>query len=310
MADMNKAFLDFNEAIKLTESRKGKILASRNAVREKIKKYFKEELKVNQPKFQMQGSFSIYTPLNPMLDNEVDLDDGVYLQHVSTNEKEWPSPKEAHASILDALEGHTQDGCEDKSSCVRVIYRNDYHLDMPVYIMKEGKAFLAQKKLNEWQHSDAKDFKDWFYQQRMNEQTSRIVRCLKGWRDFREYEFTSIELTICAVNHFSLYDGRDDLSMRDTLNNVYSFLSLNRCIRKPVAPFENLWEDLSETDIDNRLRQIKQLHSDISSVINNSSKNASSIILREQFGDRFPLLEDDKPKVIPNYTTGGKPWGL
>ncbi|MDR2409109.1 MAG: hypothetical protein LBE13_13480 [Bacteroidales bacterium] len=310
MTDMNKAFLDFNEGIKLTKSSKSKILASRDAVREKVRRYFKEELKVNQPKFQIQGSFSIFTALNPTPDNEVDLDDGVYLQHISGNEEEWPTPKEAHVLVLDALDGHTQDGCEDKSSCVRVIYRNDYHLDMPVYIMKDDKAFLAQTKLNEWQHSDAKDFKDWFYQYRTNEQTSRIVRYLKGWRDYREYEFTSIELTILAINHFSPYEDRDDLSLMNTLTNIYNSLNISRSIKKPVAPWENLWEELSESEIDKRLNQLKKLHNDISTATNGISKNSASIILREQFGDRFPLLEDDKPKPIPNHITGSKPWRL
>jgi hypothetical protein len=59
MADMNKAFIDFDNEIKLTKSRKDKILGSRDAVREKIKKYFSEELEVNQPQFRTQGSFTI-----------------------------------------------------------------------------------------------------------------------------------------------------------------------------------------------------------------------------------------------------------
>ncbi|GHT69175.1 hypothetical protein FACS1894110_18130 [Spirochaetia bacterium] len=81
-----------------------------------------------------KGSFTIATVLNPIGDNEVNTDDSIYLQHISDNE-EWPMPREAHKLILDALEGNTQDGCESKISCVRVLYRNVYHLDLPVYIM-------------------------------------------------------------------------------------------------------------------------------------------------------------------------------
>jgi hypothetical protein len=195
MANTNKAFLDFDNETKLTESRKDKILNSRYAVRAKIKKYFLEDIKVKQPKFNMQGSFTINTALNPINDNEVGIDDGVYLQHISDNDT-WPTPKEAHQLILTALKGHTQDGCENKPSCVRVVYRNFYHLDLPIYIMKDDRACLAQTKLNEWQRSDSKDFKDWFYKQRINEQTSRIVRYLKTWRDYRVFGFSSIEFYI------------------------------------------------------------------------------------------------------------------
>jgi hypothetical protein len=111
MANMNKVFLDFDEEIKLTQSRRNKIITSRDAVRDKIRKHFLENLRINQPKFMVQGSFTIYTALNPIDDNEVDTDDGVYLQRLS-DDNTWPTPQEAHQLILDALQGHTQDGTE------------------------------------------------------------------------------------------------------------------------------------------------------------------------------------------------------
>jgi hypothetical protein len=308
MANMNKAFFDFDNEIKLTKSRKDKILASRNAVREKVKKYFSEDLKVNQPQFKTQGSFTINTALNPVGDNEVDTDDGIYLQHISDNDK-WPTPKEAHQMILDALKGHTQDGCEDKSSCVRVIYRNFYHLDLPVYIMKDDHAYLAQTKLNEWQHSDSKDFKDWFYKHRTNEQTSRIVRYLKAWRDYRDFGFSSIELTILAVENFSFQENRDDLALYHTLGNINMAIQ-SYIIRKPVAPYENLWEDLLQEEKKERIGQLQSLFGDVKSAIENTSEHRSSLILKAQLGERFPFLENEKTNSIPVYSRGAKPWGF
>lgn len=120
--NLNSEFQSFNGAIKLTQSRKDKILNSRNAIREKIRSYFKNELHINQPKFLRQGSFAINTALNPLPDDEVDIDVGLYLKHIDENNKAtWPTPKEAHQRVMDALCNHTQDGCEDKTSCVRVI---------------------------------------------------------------------------------------------------------------------------------------------------------------------------------------------
>ena len=102
--NLHTEFQTFNEAIKLTQNRKERILSSRNAVREKIRSYFKNELHINQPKFLRQGSFAINTALNPLPDDEVDIDDGLYLKHIDENNKAtWPTPKEAHQFVIDAL---------------------------------------------------------------------------------------------------------------------------------------------------------------------------------------------------------------
>ena len=77
MLNLNNEFCSFNKNIKLSNKRKEKILASRNAVREKIRNYFKEEIGENMPVFHTQGSFTINTALNPLNDDEVDIDDGV-----------------------------------------------------------------------------------------------------------------------------------------------------------------------------------------------------------------------------------------
>jgi hypothetical protein len=308
MANMNKAFFDFDNEIKLTKPRKDKILTSRDVVREKIKKHFSENLKINQPKFRTQGSFTINTALNPIDDNEVDIDDGVYLQHISDNDT-WPTPKEAHQLIFDALKGHTQDGCENKSSCIRVIYQNFYHLDLPVYIMKNDCAYLAQTKLNKWLHSDSKDFKDWFYEHRIDEQAGRIVRYLKAWRDYRDFGFSSIELTILVVENFSFQDKRDDLALLRTLSNVNTVIQ-SRIIKKPVAPHENLWDDLSWDEKNKRIGQLQSLFLDVQSTVDTTSEHRASLILREQFGERFPLLDDKENNSIPIYSQGAKPWGF
>lgn len=301
--NLHSEFQSFNEAIKLTQSRKDKILNSRNAVREKIRNYFTNELQINQPQFMRQGSFAINTALNPLTDDEVDIDDGLYLKHIDENREEtWPTPKEAHQLVIDALCNHTQDGCEDKTSCVRVVYRNFYHVDIPVYIMQGNHAKLANIKTNKWETSDSKDFSDWFYSNRKSEQTNRIIRYLKAWRDYNNIDFSSIELTILVTeNHIENDD--DGISLKSTVDNIYSHLNIFRRIDKPVAPYENL---LDKKNIDSLIRSIKQLKDDLNTAYNSSSKNRATTILREQFGDRFPIAGDSNTQ---EYKWSPKPWG-
>lgn len=311
MANSHQAFIDFNEKIKPTEAKKIDIRQRRDVVRDKIRSFFKDTLKYNQPKFQSQGSFTINTALNPINGNEVDIDDGIYLQHVSQDENEWPSPREVHKFIVKALGDHTKDGCESKTSCVRLTYANDFHIDFPIYIMKNGHARLANTKTNTWIKSDSKDFKDWFYNNRKNEQTNRIIRYLKAWRDFTKTDFTSIELTILVVNNF-YGDDRDDAALYQTLKKCVTFLNTNRGIKKPVSPYEDLWENYSESKKNTLIQKLSDLMNDIATAINNQSDNRASIIMREQFGDRFPKLNDKTttPITIKEFSIGAKPWQL
>ncbi|UTC63747.1 hypothetical protein E4O00_07290 [Treponema sp. OMZ 788] len=309
MANLHQAFIDFGKTVKLTEAKKTDIRRRRDVVRNKIRVFFKDELKYNQPKFQSQGSFTINTALNPINGNEVDIDDGIYLQHVSQNENEWPSPKEAHRLIVEALEDHTKDGCEDKTSCVRLIYSNDFHIDFPIYIMKNEHARLANTKTNTWIESDSKDFKDWFYANRKSEQTNRIIRYLKSWRDFTKADFTSIELTILVVNNF-YGDDRDDIALYQTLEKCLKALNTNRGVKKPVSPYEDLWENYSESTKNILIQKLSKLMNDIETAINNHSDNRASIIMREQFGDRFPKLNDKTATPIKEFSIGAKPWQL
>ncbi|GHV11100.1 hypothetical protein FACS189491_01740 [Spirochaetia bacterium] len=159
-----------------------------------------------------------------------------------------------------------------------------------------------KEKDNEWQHSDSKDFRDWFYNNRKDEQTSRIVRYLKAWRDKRLFGYSSIELTILGVENFYGYDNRDDLSLLYTLQNIKNALQ-SKIVRKPVAPNENLWEELPDKEKDKRIQQIETLYSDVKSAIDNASLQRASTILIEQFGDRFPLLEDEKRIRLPFVIT-------
>lgn len=304
---LHDCFIDFNSKITISANKKESILKSRNTIRDVIRNYFKDELRLNQPKFKIQGSFAINTALQPIKENEVDIDDGLYLQYAD-DEDSWPTPREIHKTVMQALENQTKDGCEDKSNCIRVIYRNDYHVDIPIYIMKDSHALLANKKANEWQTSDSKDFKDWFFENRQNEQTTRIVKYLKAWRDYKEIKMASIELTILAVTHH-IKDDNDAVAVQKTVESIYTELNSSRCIMKPVAPYENLWED--KTDIDTVLAKIKQLKGDLEFAVTNSSEHRASLILREQFGDKFPLIKDaEDSNSLRSYDIGPKPWKM
>jgi hypothetical protein len=115
--------------------------------------------------------------------------------------------------------------------------------------------------------------------------------------------------SILAVENFSFQEKRDDLALLYTLSSINT--AIQSCIvKKPVAPYENLWEDISQEEKDEHIGQLQSLFEDVKNAVENTSEHRSSLVLREQFGERFPLLDDEKSNPIPAYSQGAKPWGF
>ncbi len=308
MLNLQKQFLSFNDNIRITKAKKESIFTSRDAIRDKIRNHFKQNLGLKQPLFKVQGSFTIHTSLNPLDEAEVDLDDGVYLTHFQGKDK-IIKPQDAHKLIINSLINHTQDGCESKTCCVRVIYKNNYHLDLPVYYMDKDVALLAQTKDNVWEHSDSKEFKNWYFENRESFQTTKIIRFLKAWRDYNNLSITSIGITILATKYFSGIDNRDDLALLYTLGKIVENIKIERSIFKPVAPFDDLWKNLSTQNINNIIYMYNELYEDLSQALNATSLDRATTILREVFGKRFPSVQCDNSTYKEIYS-GAKPWGI
>ena len=86
MANLHQAFLDFNDSIQLDSNHKDSLRSSRNAVRDRIRRFFNEKGFSLQPRFHGQGSFMMNTIIEP-LSKEFDIDDGVYF--ISDNDPEY-----------------------------------------------------------------------------------------------------------------------------------------------------------------------------------------------------------------------------
>ena len=151
MADCHDLFNEFFKNIKLSDSNKSKLIDARNAIRNRIKDYFKDTLKEKSPLFHEQGSFSIGTVVTP-LDGEFDIDLGAYLQNLPQDN--WPSPDTVHKWIFKAVEGHTNEAPKDKRTCVRLIYAGKYHVDLPIYNSSSENSFLAEKGEKGWHGSN------------------------------------------------------------------------------------------------------------------------------------------------------------
>lgn len=304
MANMNELFLTFDEKIKLTTAKSNSLKTSRNSLRKDIKSWFEDNDK-SKPSFCWQGSFAMKTTINPTGENDYDMDDGVYLNGYSSDQDTWPATSTAHRWIKEATDDRTEQDSIDKNTCVRVVYANNYHIDLPIYIMKDEVAFLAHKSKG-WTESDPKAFKDWFLNKVSSngEQLRRIVRYLKAWKDYKSLPLKGIELTILACENIDCFENRDDKALKNTITNIVSKLEDKYTCKKPVIPNEDLFEEHSETKQNEIISAFKSLKKALEEAIAERDEKKASEKLILFFGSRFPK---GKTTQEANYQTTASP---
>lgn len=323
MAECNDLFLKFNNEIKLGSEKKKSLRKSRNAIGKDIQKYFDETLKVTKPNFWGQGSYMMNTIINP-IEGEYDIDSGVYLTHLSdVEEKDWPVPSTVHNWIVNAVKNRTSTPPQNKNTCVRVIYKDDYHVDLPIYIKNKDMEHpkLAHKSKG-WIDSDPKALTNWFTDEvkEKSDQLKRIVRYFKAWKDFKANgdKFPSgMIFTILAANHFvDDYEENDDSALVAVAKEIYDALNKNFSLERPVFPNEELLDTWSDTAKTNFLSKLSSLITNGQKALEEEDKEEASKIWIKVFGDRFPkytspkeenridkgyALQTSEPPVLGNY---------
>lgn len=312
MANLHETFIDFNDSvISLSPKKKGELRISRNAVRDDIRKYFKNNRDKHTVGFKGQGSFMMNTTILP-ISGEYDVDDGVY---IFGKAEDRPTPQTAHNWICEAVKNRTNQDTIDKNTCVRVKYATQYHIDLPIYykvIKNENENLFDEDETPElahktkgWIKSDPYKFKKWFDKEAKDKpQLKRLVRYLKAWSDNRTEQNSSfifpsgLVLTILACNNYEA-NNLDDVALKSTLKNIQSkiddrgivnyFLANYECYRPTVDTRENLLDKYSATTTKNNF--LDSLDSFIKSgeqAIEMKSKKDACAKWQKHLGDRFP----------------------
>lgn len=308
MANCNEQFKDYNGNIRLTDVRRKELKGSRKELRNKVRKWFKENKPdETQPKFSGQGSMSMDTIINPIprkiIENgtEVsklfyDIDDGIYFEG-DKNINERNTPATYHNWVVQAVDGHTNKAAIDKNTCVRTIFANGRNIDQPIYYKQGNIPELAHKR-DGYIESDPKAFTDWFISKvNLNPQLRLLVRYAKGWKDNREFLNESspmpsgfILTILFTENAFYNYD-RDDISLKETLVNIQATLSKNFVCNRPTTPIgENLLEGYNHKEY--FMNQLANFIEDAKKALEEKNIRKSTELWRKHLSDRFPLGDD------------------
>jgi hypothetical protein len=156
-----------------------------------------------------QGSWAHRTIIKPKKDGEFDADFLLKL----TERPEWAeTPARYLDAVFDAL---TDDGDyvrqprENKHRCVRVVYANNYHVDIVPFVEKAGGGgWVINSEANggagEWEPTDPNGYTKWFNDKDdlTGGNLRKVVRLLKYLRDHRDWypDTKSIILTTIIGN--------------------------------------------------------------------------------------------------------------
>ena len=296
MANTHKLFKAFDREIKLKKPKIKELEKNRKALREKIKRYFNDK-GYGPPGFYPQGSLPLDTNLNPIKGSDYDLDDGVYFICPEDDRK---SAHTYHSRIKDAVKEHTKE-TRDKNTCVRVIYHDGHHIDLPCYwLKKRGNIPQLAHKSEGYIESDPRSFENWVRKKisasNSNGQLKRSIRYLKAWKDYRENSISNLKLpsgfilTILACNNFSRYSDRDDIAFTRMVKSIHEQLTSEFTCKCPTVPRnKNLLDKYSE---DNVLRQFRFLLNNAEKAKVSDCEKQASEYWRKVFGNRFPSGEE------------------
>lgn len=313
MANCHNLFQDFNSKISLNKGKKDKMTNSKNALREKIKKHFKEKHSEYEPKFYIQGSYKMKTSIRTK-DDICDLDDGVYFfkqpDVTSTTLQTW---------VKDAVEDHTETAPEHRKKCIRNIFASDYEIDMPVYYKIDGQEYKLAIKNIGWENSDPKAMVDWFNDKKDSSgQLIRVVKYLKAWSDYKRNRMPNgLAMTILATNAKDkiVLNDRDDISLKDILKEIKKTIdSRFECI-VPVTPNDDLFAEYDEQRKTYFKDALNDFITDAEDALKEENQLKGSRKWRKHLGDRFPEGEDKKEDNRGNIgllagASTSNPWAI
>lgn len=308
MANCNKLFLDFDKELNLTKSKKKNLQTSRENIREAIENHFKEEHPEYEPRFWIQGSYKMNTVIR-YKDDTCDVDDGVYL---SFDEPAEVSGETIQRWVLNAVEGVTDTDPEHRKKCIRVIYKGDYHIDLPVYYKldlsdDEEHPKLAVKR-EDYELSDPKNFFEWFNDKKDDDsQLVRIVKYLKAWGDnIRNKMPSGLVLTLLACECIQ-HDDRDDEALRKTLKEIKNKLNRSWYLTMPACcpDNRNLLEEYDQDKRDYIMEKLEEFIEDANEAIDEESNQLKASQLWENhLGPHFPEGEDEDVDQKENALRG------
>ena len=284
-SDCHQDFIEFSDKLIVNDSKQQSLKSARIAIENKIKNYFRELDRYNIPRFNLHGSAKMGTQIRTH-DDSCDYDVGIYFF-----KKPPHSFETIQSHIKNALEGHTSCKINLRNKCVRLNYKNDFHIDMPIFYTENKIDYFLGSKGNNWNNCDSKIFKDWFLDKTgANEQIIRIIKYFKAWSDNYQHKLPSGLAFTVWVEKYYVEHERDDIAFTLTASNLLENLNEDyysaeywEC-KMPVLPNDDLIENLDRNQKNNFKNALENLIEEGTDALKSEDYDYAMSIWTEQFG--------------------------
>ena len=298
MANCDSLFRTYNSELQIPKSKRDAINNSDKALREKIRKHFKDNHPNYKPTFYQQGSSKTKNRIRTK-DDTCDLDDGVYFEKnpdnvTGTTLQTW---------VKNAVDGTTDATPAHRKKCITVDYKAGYNIDLPVFLFdseKDDHPRLAVKN-EDFKTDDPKEFIDEFNRLKdSGGQLIRISRYLKGWCDHkREKMPNGLSMTVLAMKYLEKND-RDDVALKYTLIAMETALKKEfKCVM-PTTPKDDLFDGYNKIRRDNFLNNLADFIADAKKAVDEEKNQLkASRLWQKHLGKTyFPDGEDKDDKAV------------
>lgn len=321
--DFDKAFRQFGKNLKIPDTDNTTLLKVRRRVRKHLRQHLHDKSGV---KFLTQGSFAYQTLNRPcrVPPQQMDLDDGAYfpvqIDATMDSSQILFDAVDSALEILANAEGWKLD--TTKSSCCRLIIKDNMHIDIPLYAMSEavfdvlsdqkkyehlyeeanipyaapGEVLLAHRT-EDWIESDPRKIINWVLdcKRKYGEQYLRVCRYFKAWRDHQWDKPLLKSILIMAMiarafEEDAIGNGNigDDDAVFTVSGRMTDYLS-NGGVVDPTNPTEKLDGGIGCDEREKIIAKLTTLLRDMEAALyDDSNEEVAYGLLRNQFGKFFP----------------------
>ena len=312
MVNLQKQFEKFHCTIKVD---KEELKDKRDIIVDKIKDSLKKS-GYPIPKLFNQGSYIYGVGIKTISDKEeYDIDIGLVFNIKSADY----SAKIVRERVFDAIKDHTQN-VEEKGPCIRVRYKEGFHVDIVCYSRytesEEYENFKLAHRNGDWKDTDPEKLKGFIKRKRIPFQTSkdssgsdqlqRVVRYLKRWNDKAlldgsEDKPVGLALLLLSIEIlqkpiFNSEGKSDDLKALREI--TFRIKSLSRIfVTKPTPEYEDVFGKISDNGMKKLLQRFKKLDESLHNALNERDLEKACQMLRDEFGEDFPLEREEYKNI-------------
>jgi cyclic GMP-AMP synthase DncV-like protein len=313
MADVQALFEAFHKRIRTYYEINDVLRAKKDIIVERVNKNLAQKKRPSCVEF-IQGSYKMKVGILAVKGAEYDIDVGL---RFSFKESEH-SPEEVRGWVFDAVDGHTEK-VERRSSCIRVIYADGYHVDLVPYAWwDEGgvEQYRLAHKTKNWRPADPPALVEFVKQVRKpfegvkdkatdTDQFRRIVRYLKRWNDvalpMESHDKPSGLALLLLTKHYlpapmGLGSG-DDRTAVEQVARAAAATSSRIVEHKPTPEKEDVFARISESSMNALKQRFGVLRDALVFARDTNDVNKACKELKKVFGDDFPCPESEEKRT-------------